>query len=141
MLLPNTKSKRGIQLSATDKETTAKPVLPLIEQLSTFRTETIGTLSSKPSLGLGKAVTDGYKQALVNLVFWYGQWDKNRDYSSVVNASMALGRWGMASSLLYQIPGYDKDPEMLVIYNGSEKLGTAMWEEIRKATGRITPFD
>jgi hypothetical protein len=125
----------------TTQEAPAKPAIPLTEQLTTFRTETLGTLAGMPSLGICKDIIEQYRTTLTNLVFWYDKWDMYRDYSAVINASMALGRWGASTALFCKMPGYDNDEDLKKIGKESDRLGGLLWGAIRMATARLVPYN
>jgi hypothetical protein len=125
----------------TTNEAPPKPAVPLTEQLSTFCTETLGTLADTPSLGICKEIIEQYRTTLKNLVFWYDKWDMYRDYSAVINASLALGRWGASTALFTKMPGYDSDADLQKIGKESDKLGGLLWGAIRMASARLVPYN
>ena len=83
-----------------------------------------------------------YRQALGNVILWYGQWEKNRDYSSAINASMALGKLSSLNDLMpREEVGSHNTTDCDKVAKALDKLCTECWERIGQAAGRIVPFE
>ena len=83
-----------------------------------------------------------YRQAIGNVILWYGQWEKNRDYSSAINASMALGKLSSMNDLMPQEEaGSFNTSDCDKVAKAVDKLCTECWDRIQAATGRIVPFE
>lgn len=105
------------------------------------RDEVLVNISNARSSGIEKELIGRYKQAYTTFIFWYAQWDKNRDYSSAINVSMALGKLSAAVDA-FALTAYAKDsPAAIQAIDATNKLAGRAWEEIRAATGRIVPFE
>ena len=115
---------------------------PLLEQLIEFRDEAEGTLTAMKDLYHGDRLIVGkWRQTPGNVILWYSQWDKNRDYSSVANASLTLGKLASLNELLGSAI---MEGGSFTIFEALQLRCTMLcdqcWENIRNATGRIVPF-
>lgn len=82
-----------------------------------------------------------FAQSSANLVFWYTNWYTNRDYSSVINLAIALGRNGMATSLLNDFADHAKDADLKKRAEKASAIGQVYWEDLQSSGGRIVPFN
>lgn len=112
--------------------------LPLLEQIAILRAE-IDTFNHNDYPDMKGVVVNKMKQTFGNFIFWYRQWDKNRDYSSVINVSMALGKLNSVFDLWCL--AVDRNDVTIELTNNVNLVCGQCWENIRAATGRITPFE
>lgn len=119
--------------------TQLKKDIPLYERLSQLKPE-IAALDPKDYLGPGRAVVERFRQNFSNTIFCYDNWDKNRDYSSVIHASMALGKLIDSNEMLASMSDF-RTEEMNTLRDTVTHLAVECWENIRAATGRIVPFE
>lgn len=83
-----------------------------------------------------------YRQALGNVILWYGQWEKNRDYSSAINASMALGKLSSVNDLMpREEVSSPNTSDCDKVVRAVDKACTECWDRIGAAAGRIIPFE
>lgn len=83
-----------------------------------------------------------YRQAIGNVILWYGQWEKNRDYSSAINASMALGKLSSLNALMpREEVGSPNTTDCDKVAKALDKLCGECWDRIQAAAGRIVPFE
>lgn len=113
--------------------------LPLHEQLATLRTE-INALDPRDYIDANREIVSRFKQNYASTVFCYNEWDKNRDYSSVIHVSMALGKLLDVNEMMAFISGH-RGEEMNRLRDEVNRLGSLCWDNIRAATGRIVPFE
>jgi hypothetical protein len=112
--------------------------LPLNEQMAIVRDE-INALDHKAYEGIKGVVVGKIKQQFGTTMFWYNQWDKNRDYSGAVNASLALGKLSSLTDLLaFAIESSQEADELL---KAIDFIFTQCWRNIQQAAGRIVPFE
>lgn len=117
-----------------------KKDLPLYEQLEQLKTE-VAVFDPRDYCHDGnREIVSRFKQNYANMVFCYNNWDKNRDYSSVIHASMALGKLLDVNEMMASIQGHRTD-EMKRLRDEVNRLGSLCWDNIRAAAGRITPFE
>jgi hypothetical protein len=116
-----------------------KKDLPLHEQLSMLRTE-INALDPRDYIDANREIVSRFRQNFANAVFCYNEWDKNRDYSSVIHASMALGKLLDTNEMMAFISGH-RSEGMNKLREEVNRLGSVCWDNIRAATGRIVPFE
>ncbi len=90
-----------------------------------------------PIMGVPEESRQAYaswRQAFGSSVMWFGNFARYKDYSSSVNAAMALGKFdGMAIQ-----------PTTLVSQAIQEEIlttGNLMWEAIQANAGRLVPFE
>lgn len=115
--------------------------LPISEQMAILREEVRAIAISVKEWPEEHRQTMGrFCQQFNSTFFYYDQWSKNRDYSSVINASMALGKLMIVVELTLDITGERAD-EVKVLRDKVNVVGSHCWEEIRGATGRIVPFE
>jgi len=115
----------------------AKDIL-LIEQMGVLRSE-FDALAIDEFIGLNRVVIGKIKQQFSSTMFWYQQWAKNRDYSSVTNAAMAMGK---LSSLIEIFPcAVENNSEMAALFDSVNAVFSQCWESIEKASGRIIPTE
>lgn len=69
-----------------------------------------------------------WRQHLGNVLTWFKQFAKNKDYSSAINAAMALGKMASVPKPEATVP----EAQLLAFNNLCEH----MWEELRKTTMR-----
>lgn len=89
---------------------------------------------------------DSYNAVMVNIRrdrananLWYGVWESNKDYSSLMNASFALGRLGSLVDLaLFHFAEFNQGHLDLLEEIGNENK--QRMETIAKNCGRIVPF-
>lgn len=112
--------------------------LPLLEQIVILRTE-IDAFNHTDYPDLKGVVIGKMKQTFSNFIFWYKQWDKNRDYSSVVNASLALGKVNSVFDMW--CVAVENNAENNELASNINFVCSKCWENICAATGRITPFE
>ena len=126
------------QNEASDKK--LESVLP---QITAFRDELECLLPPASGVsGLEGKTIGKFRQCLGNLILWYGQWEKNRDYSSAINASMALGKLSSMNDLMPQEEaGSFNTSDCDKVAKAVDKLCTECWDRIQAATGRIVPFE
>jgi hypothetical protein len=113
--------------------------LPLHEQLATLRSE-INALDPRDYIEANREIVGRFKQSYVSTVFCYNEWDKNRDYSSVIHVSMALGKLLDINETMAFISG-NRNKEMNHLRDEVNRLASLCWDNIRAATGRIVPFE
>lgn len=117
---------------------TKTKTLPLNEQMAIVRAE-IDAIDHKAYVGTKGVIVGKFKQQFGTTMFWYNQWDKNRDYSSAVNASVALGK---LSPLVDLLPlAVEQSEEMDELLKAVDHISSQCWSNIQKATGRIVPFE
>jgi hypothetical protein len=87
---------------------------------------------------LNRDVIGKFKQQYGAVISWYGQWEKNRDYSSIVNASLALGKLSMAFDLFCK--AVEETPEVTALTDSIDRIFAQCWGNIQAAAGRITPY-
>lgn len=114
-----------------------------VQRIVDFRDELDSLLPSPNSVtGPEGMVIGKFRQAVGNLILWYGQWEKNRDYSSAINASMALGKLSSMNDLMPQEEaGSFNTSDCDKVAKAVDKLCTECWDRIQAATGRIVPFE
>lgn len=118
--------------------TAANQVVSLEDQIVALRAE-IDALDHKNFVGLNGVIIGKLKQQFGTTVFWYSQWNRNRDYSSVSNASMALGK---LATLIDIVPfAVHNDAKMEPLVQSINHVFTQCWDNIQKASGRIVPFE
>jgi hypothetical protein len=120
--------------SATTNPTEA---VSLNEQILNLRAQ-IDALDRSQFIGLDSVIIGKLKQQFGSTVFWYAQWDKNRDFSSVVGASLALGKLATLIDVLPCV--VHKDTDLVMLVDSINQAFTQCWENIQKASGRIVPF-
>lgn len=125
-------------ISAEEAQCTRQKVLPLKERMTAVRDE-LKALDANAFEGLKRIVVGEMRQTLGNCIFWYNQWDKNRDYSSVINASMALGKMGSAFNMFCN--AVENTPAMNDMAEELNEISNQCWENIRNGVGRIVPFE
>jgi hypothetical protein len=108
-----------------------------VRKIKTFREEAEKLLPATGELtGVERHIVGYFKQALGNLILWYGQWVENKDYSSAINASMALGKLSSATETLRQLGGENIN----IVADSITDISTECWCQISLASGRIVPF-
>jgi hypothetical protein len=117
---------------------TKTKTLPLHEQMTVVQAE-INAIDHKKYLGLHQTTIAKFKQHFGNCVFWYNQWDKNRDYSSCINAAMALGKLSTVFDLM--VIAVHQTDGMKELLNSVNTIFVQCWDNIQKAAGRIVPFE
>lgn len=113
--------------------------IPLPEKLSTLRTE-INALDPREFTGMARDLVSRFRQNYSSCVFCYNEWDKNRDYSSVIHASLALGKLLDVNELMAAICDLSTR-DLNRLRDSVNQLGSACWDNIRAGAGRITPFE
>lgn len=74
-----------------------------------------------------------------NVDLWFGVWETNKDYSSVMNASFAIGKLGSLVDLaLFHFAEFNQGHLDLLEKIGNENK--QRMETIAKNCGRIVPF-
>ena len=131
-------------------ETTRSPITSassitspsMVQRIMEFRDELEGLLPAANSVaGLEGKTIGKFRQALGNLILWYGQWEQNRDYSSAINASMALGKLSTAADFLQQYKSEGSNTTYDAIIDTVTDICSECWERIGAAGGRIVPFE
>lgn len=85
-----------------------------------------------PALGV-------YRTSYYNLLFWYKNWQKNKDYSSSINLALSLGKCSMAVEGLKSL--VEEEENIHPIIASCTKFCDKVWEELQRAGGRIVPFE
>ena len=74
-----------------------------------------------------------------NVILWYGVWVSNKDYSSLMNASFAIGKLSSLVDLaIFQYSDFNQ--EQLSFLEEISKECREQMEYIAKNCGRITPY-
>lgn len=136
-------------MESADALTNVKPAATqqhpdsLVPQLTALRDEAQGLFPEVTrEYGVLWTLLGKYRQAIGNVILWYGQWEKNRDYSSAINASMALGKLSSMNDLMPQEEaGSFNTSDCDKVAKAVDKLCTECWDRIQAATGRIVPFE
>lgn len=119
-----------------------KPVDPVLQRLTEFRDELNDLLPPPNSVtGPEGRVIGKFRQAVGNVIHWYGQWEKNRDYSSAINASMALGKLSTAAEVLQYYKSEGSNTTYDAINDTITDICSECWDRIGAAAGRIVPFE
>lgn len=117
---------------------TKTKTLPLNEQMAIVRAE-VDAIDHKTYEGTKGVIVGKIKQQFGTTIFWYNQWDKNRDYSSAVNASLALGKLSPLVDLMPFV--FENNQETDELMKAIHSIFTQCWDNIQKAAGRIVPFE
>lgn len=116
-----------------------KKSLPLHERLGQLKGE-IMAIDPKDYIDANREIVGRFRQNYSNTVFCYNEWDKHRDYSSLIHASMAIGKLMDSNEMMASISGH-RSEEMNRLRDNVTHLAVECWENIRAATGRIVPFE
>lgn len=112
--------------------------LPLLEQLAILRAE-FDAFNHNDYPEMKGIVIGKMKQTYGTFIFWYTQWDKNRDYSSAINVSLALGK--LSSIFDLWCIAVERNDVTIGLASNFNFVAGQCWENIRKAAGRIVPFE
>ena len=113
-----------------------------VQRIVDFRDELDSLLPSPNSVtGPEGMVIGKFRQAVGNLILWYGQWEKNKDYSSAINASMALGKLSTAAEVLQYYKSEGSNTTYDAINDTITDICSECWNRIGAAAGRIVPFE
>lgn len=74
-----------------------------------------------------------WRQTFGSTVLWFGNFSHYKDYSSSVNAAMALGKFGVTLYPSTELINQETQDEIAA-------TGAAMWDCIQANAGRIVPF-
>jgi Sec7-like guanine-nucleotide exchange factor len=116
-----------------------KKDIPLYERLKQLKGE-IAAINPKDYIEAKREIVSRFRQNYNNAIFCYDQWDKYRDYSSLIHASMAIGKL-MDSNEMMAFVSDHRSEEMKRLCDTVTHLAVECWENIRAATGRIVPFE
>ncbi len=130
------------QIAAASKKVDEVQATARIERIRAFQAELDDLLPSANAVaGLEGKTIGKFRQCLGNLILWYGQWEQNRDYSSAINASMALGKLSTATDFLQQYRSEGSNVKLDAIVDTVTDICSDCWQRIGAAAGRIVPFE
>lgn len=114
----------------------------LVKQLIAFRDEfESGLTAIGANTDFQKKANGKFRQTLGNVILWYGQWERNRDYSSAINVSLALGKLSTATDFMQSMMPEEDVDFYIGIVATIEALCSQCWDRIGSAAGRIVPFE